>query len=175
MASAVAVRMAGQVVGAAVARMSLAAGTGVVATGTVEAGIMLALAGMAVAVTGTAATGMAAVAAGIMVVTAAAGELAPRLVSVLALDYSEERWLPLPIMVAMTTATITRRMPVLPHPRSGIGATPIRDIILRSPNARSRGDRLFSSVWAKPHRLGRKLIFPCLRVTTVIPNAVDSG
>ena len=91
MASAVAVRMAGQVVGAAMARMSLVAGTGVVATGTVEAGIMLALAGMAVAVTGTAATGMAAVAAGIMVVAAAAGELAPRLVSVLALDYSEER------------------------------------------------------------------------------------
>ena len=90
MASAVAVLMAGRVVGAAVARMSLAAGTGVVATGTVEAGIMLALAGMAVAVTGAAATGMAVVAAGTMVVTAAAGELAPRLASVLALDYSEE-------------------------------------------------------------------------------------
>jgi hypothetical protein len=49
---------------------------------------MLVLAGMAVAVTGMAVTGMAAVAAGIMVVTAAAGELAPRSVSVLALDYS---------------------------------------------------------------------------------------
>ena len=52
-------------------------GHGVGGGGTVETGIMLALAGMAVAVTGTAATGMAAVAAGIMVVTAAAGELAP--------------------------------------------------------------------------------------------------
>jgi hypothetical protein len=72
--------------------MSLAAaGTGVAATGTVEAGIMLVLAGMAVAVTGTAVTGMAGMVAGIMVVTAAAGELAPRLVSVLALDYSEGR------------------------------------------------------------------------------------
>jgi hypothetical protein len=70
MASAVAVLMAGRVVGAAVARMSLA--------------------GMAVAVTGAVATGMAVVAAGTMVVTAAAGELAPRLASVLALDYSEE-------------------------------------------------------------------------------------
>ena len=46
---------------------------------------------MAVAVTGTVVTGMAGVVAGIMVVTAAAGELAPRLVSVLALDYSEGR------------------------------------------------------------------------------------
>ena len=56
----------------------------------VRVGITLAQAGMAVAVTGTAVAGMAGVVAGIMVVTAAAGELAPRLVSVLALDYSEE-------------------------------------------------------------------------------------
>jgi hypothetical protein len=46
---------------------------------------------MAVAVTGTAVTGMVEAVAGIMVVTVVAGELAPRLVSVLALDYSEER------------------------------------------------------------------------------------
>ena len=57
----------------------------------VRVGITLALAGMAVAVTGTAVTGMVGVVAGIMVITAAAGELALRLVSVLALDYSEER------------------------------------------------------------------------------------
>jgi len=62
----------------------------------VRVGITLALAGMAVAVTGTAATGtavtgMVEAVAGIMVVTAVVGELAPRLVSVLALDYSEER------------------------------------------------------------------------------------
>jgi hypothetical protein len=53
-------------------------------------GTTLAVAGMVV-VTGTAVAGMVGVVAGIMVVTAAAGELAPRLVSVLALDYSEER------------------------------------------------------------------------------------
>ena len=64
MAAAVGARTAVGAVGPVVAPMSLAAGTGVAATGTVEAGIMLALAGMAVAV-----TGMAAV---------AAGELAPR-------------------------------------------------------------------------------------------------
>jgi len=69
--------------------------------------------------------------------------LAPRLVLVLALDYSEERWRPLPITVAMTTATITRRMPV--HLRFGIGAMPIRAITLRSPSARFPGDKLFSN------------------------------
>ena len=57
----------------------------------VRVGITLALAGMAVAVTGTVVTGTVGVVAGIMVITAAAGELALRLVSVLALDYSEER------------------------------------------------------------------------------------
>jgi hypothetical protein len=48
-------------------------------------------------------------------------------------------------MVAMTTATITRRLPVHPRLRFGIGATPIRAITLRYPNARFRGDKLFSS------------------------------
>ena len=46
----------------------------------------------AVAVTGTVVTGTVGVVAGIMVATVVVGELAPRLVSVLALDYSEERW-----------------------------------------------------------------------------------
>ena len=54
-------------------------------------GITLPLAGMVVAVTGTAVAGMVGVATGSMVVTAAAGKLAPRLVSVLASDYSQER------------------------------------------------------------------------------------
>jgi hypothetical protein len=74
----------------------LAAGTEETVTGAalagmalVRVGITLAQAGMAVAVTGTAVAGMAGVVAGIMVVTAAAGELAPRLVSASALDYSE--------------------------------------------------------------------------------------
>ena len=57
----------------------------------VRVGITLALAGMAVAVTGTVVTGTVGVVAGIMVATVVVGELAPRLVSVLALDYSEER------------------------------------------------------------------------------------
>jgi hypothetical protein len=64
---------------------------------------------------------------------------------VLALDYSGERWRPLPIMAAMITATITRRMPVHPHLRFGIGAMPTRAITPRYLNARFRGDRLFSS------------------------------
>jgi len=77
MAAAVGARTAVEAVGWVVARMSLAAaGTGVGATRTVEAGIMLVLAGMGV--TGTAVTGMARVVAGIMGVTAAVGELAPR-------------------------------------------------------------------------------------------------
>ena len=70
-----------------------------------------------------------------------------------ALDYSEERWRRLPIMVAMTMATITRRMAVPPRLRSGIGVTPTRDITLRSPNARLRGDRLFSSQVGKLARV----------------------
>ena len=48
-------------------------------------------------------------------------------------------------MAAMTTATITPRMPVPPHLRFGIGAMPIRAITLRYLNARFRGDKLFSS------------------------------
>jgi hypothetical protein len=44
----------------------------------VRVGITLALAGMAVAVTGTAEAGTVGVVTGIMVVTVAAGELAPR-------------------------------------------------------------------------------------------------
>ena len=111
----------------------------------VRVGITLALAGMAVAVTGTVVTGTVGVVAGIMVATVVVGELAPRLVSVLVLDYSGERWRPLPIMAAMITATITRRMPVQLHLRFGIGVMPIRAIILRYPNARFRGDKLFSS------------------------------
>jgi hypothetical protein len=111
----------------------------------VQAGITLALAGMGVAVTGT-------VVAGVMAVAVVAGELAPGLVSVLALDYSGARSRRHLIMAAMTTATITPRMPVHPHLRFGIGAMPIRAITLRYPNARFRGDRLFSNGWAKPRR-----------------------
>jgi hypothetical protein len=118
----------------------------------VRVGITLALAGMAVAVTGTVVTGTVGVVAGIMVATVVVGELAPRLVSVLALDYSGERWRPLPIMVAMTTATITPRMRV--RQRFGIGAMLIRVITLRYPNARFRGDRLFSSQVRNLARIG---------------------
>ena len=155
MAAAVADRMAVEVVGAALARMSLAAGTAVAVTGMVTAvavtgmvmaGIALALVGMAVEVTGTAAAGMVVVTAGITAVTVAVGELDPQSVSVLALDYSGERWRPLPITVAMITATITRRMPVHPHLRFGIGAMRIKTITLRSPNARFLGDKLFSNL-----------------------------
>jgi len=111
----------------------------------VRVGITLALAGMVVAVTGTAVTGTVGVVAGIMVATVVVGELAPRLVSVLALDYSEGRSRPLPIMVAMITATTTRRMQVHPYLRFGIGAMLIRVTTLRYPNARFPGDKLFSS------------------------------
>ena len=77
MEEAVGARTPAEAIGVVVAPMSLAAaGTGVAATGTVGAGIMLALAGMGV--TGTAVTGMAGVVGGIMVVTVAVGELAPR-------------------------------------------------------------------------------------------------
>jgi hypothetical protein len=120
--------------------------------GLVQVGITLARAGMAVAVTGTVVTGMAGVVTGIMVVVAAVGELAPRLVSVLALDYSGALSRRHPIMAAMTTATITPRMPV--HLRFGIGAMPIRAITLRYLNARFRGDRLFSSQARKLARIG---------------------
>ena len=73
------------------ADMAAVAGMAMLAAGMEEAVIRAALAGMVVAVTGTAVTGMLGVAAGIMATTVAAGELAPRLVSVLALDYSGER------------------------------------------------------------------------------------
>ena len=77
--------------------MAAVAGMAVLAAGMEEAVIRAALAGtalmrvgMAVAVTGTAVTGTVGVVAGIMVATVVVGELAPRLVLVLALDYSEE-------------------------------------------------------------------------------------
>jgi hypothetical protein len=137
------------------------AGMGVLAAGMEEAVIRAALAGMVLVrvgitpalevVTGTAVTGMVGVVAGITAVTVAVGELAPRLVLVLALDYSGERSQLLPIM-AMTTATIMRRMPVHPRQRFGIGATPIRATTLTYPNAQFRGSKFFSSAWAKPHR-----------------------
>jgi hypothetical protein len=75
----------------------------------------------------------------------AVGELAPQSVSVLALDYSGERSQLLLIM-AMTTAKITLRMPVHPRQRSGIGATPIRATTLTYPNARFGGSKLFSNL-----------------------------
>jgi hypothetical protein len=74
-----AARMEEAVIRAALAGMAL-----------VRVGITLALAGMVMAVTGRAVTGTVGVAAGIMVVTVVVGESAPELVSVLALDYSEE-------------------------------------------------------------------------------------
>jgi len=57
-------------------------------------------------------------------------------------------------MLGMTTGTITRRMPVHLHLRFGIGATPIRATTLRYPNARFRGDRLFSSQVGNLARIG---------------------
>src|SRR5215469_16762299 len=123
----------------------------VLTTGTVGAGVMLVLVGMAAAVIGTAVVGMVGVAAGIMVVTVAAGQLAPRSVSVSALAYSEERSQPLLTTVAM----ITRHMPGHPHPPFGIGAMPIRATTLRYPNAPFRGDRLFSNQVGKLARLRR--------------------
>ncbi len=44
----------------------------------------------------------------------------------------------------MTTTMVTPPMSVHPLPRFGIGAIPIRGITLPYPNARSRGDKLFS-------------------------------
>jgi hypothetical protein len=111
--------------------------------------ITLAVAGMGAVVTGTVVTGTAA--AGITVVTVAAGELAPRLASVLALDCSGERSQRLLITAATTTATITSRMPVHPHLRFGIGAMPTRATTLTYPNARFRGGKLFSNAWANLH------------------------
>jgi hypothetical protein len=62
---------------------------------------------------------------------------------VLALDYLGARSRRHPIMAAMTTATITPRMRV--RQQFGIGAMSIRAITLQYPNARFRGDRLFSN------------------------------
>jgi len=119
------------------------AGKPVVAAGMAEVVIGMVVAGMALVRAGTAAaTGT--VVAGITVVTVAVGELAPRLVWVLALEYSEEHLRPPPIMVAMTTATITRLIPIHPHLRFGIGAMPIRAIILRYRSVLFRGGKLFS-------------------------------
>lgn len=120
-----------------------AIGAALAGTAVVRVGITLALAGMGVVVPGTAVTGMVA-ATGIMAVTAAVGELAPRLVWVLALDCSGERSRPLPIMVATTIAMTTRLIPVHPHLRFGIGAMPTRGIILRYRNVLFRGGKLFS-------------------------------
>ena len=63
-------------------------------------------------------------------------------------------------MVAMTTATITRRMPVHPRLRFGIGAMPIRAITLRYLNARFRGDKLFSNLrnQVSPVSAGREAV-----------------
>ena len=63
----------------------------------------------------------------------------------LALDYSGGRSRRHPIMAAMTTATITPRMPVHPHLRFGIGVIRTRATIPPYLNARFRGDKLFSS------------------------------
>ena len=129
-----------------------AAGVAVLPGGTEEAVIRAALVGMALvllgttlAVAGTAAVVIGTAVTGITVVTVAAGESAPRLVSVLALDYSGARSRRHPIMAATTTATITPRMPVHPHLRFGIGAMLIRAITPRYLSARFRGDKLFSS------------------------------
>jgi len=119
--------------------------TGTVASGRtalVRSGIALALAGMA-AVIGTAA-GIAEV-GNIMIVTVAGGELVPREVSVLALDYSGERSQRLPITSATTIATITPLMPVRLDLRFGIGAISIRATTLRYSNARFPGEKLFSN------------------------------
>ena len=133
------------------------AGTPVLPGGTEEAVIRAALVGMALvllgttlAVAGTAAVVIGTAVTGITVVTVAAGESAPRLVSVLALDYSGARSRRHPIMAAMTTATTTPRMPVHRHLRFGIGAIPTRAITPRYQNARFRGDKLFSSPSKKP-------------------------
>jgi hypothetical protein len=129
---------------------SAVGGTALATACTAEVLIGTAVAGTGVVVTGTVVTGTAA--AGITVVTVAAGELAPRLASVLALDCSGEHWQRLLITAATTMGTITPRMPVHPHLRFGIGAMPIRAITLRCRNARFRGGKLFSSAWAKPDR-----------------------
>src|SRR5215831_18016269 len=82
-----AVGMAAALIGTAEAGIALlVGGMGVVVTGTVVTGTVV----TGTVVTGTAVAGMAGVVAGITVVAVAVGELAPRSVSVLALDSSEE-------------------------------------------------------------------------------------
>jgi hypothetical protein len=115
----------------------------VVAAGMAEVVIGTAVAGMALVQAGTAAATGTEV-AGITVVTAAVGELAPRSVSVLALDCLGERWQRLLITAATTMGTITRLIPVHPHLRFGIGAMPTRAIILRYRNVLFRGSKLLS-------------------------------
>jgi hypothetical protein len=74
---------------------------------------------------------------------------------VLALDYSEERSQQLPTPVNMIMAMVTPLMLTHPHPRFGIGAIPIRGITLRYPNARFRGNNLFSDECALEERIAR--------------------
>src|SRR5215469_4000954 len=112
----------------------------VVVAGVAEVVIGTAVVGMALVRAGTAAAATGTGVAGITVVTVAVGELAPRLVWVLALEYSGERSRPLPITVATTIAMITL-IPVHPHQRFGIGAMPIRATTPRYPNAPFRGDQ----------------------------------
>ena len=96
------------------------AGTAVRLTGMAVAGrTVLVRSGIALAVAGMAEVG------NIMIITVAGGELVPREVSVLALDYSGERSQRLPITAATTIATITPLMPVGLDRRFGIGAIPI--------------------------------------------------
>jgi hypothetical protein len=120
------------------------AGKPVVAAGMAEVVIGTAVAGMALVWAGTVAAATGTGVAGITVVTVAVGELAPQSVSVLALDYSGERSQLL--LMAITTATITPRMPVHPRQPFGIGATPTRDTTLTYPNARFPGSKLFSNL-----------------------------
>ena len=56
--------------------------------------------------------------------------------------------------MAMTMAMTTALTLVHPHLRFGIGAMIIRAITLRYPNARFRGDKLFSSQVGNLARIG---------------------
>jgi len=63
---------------------------------------------------------------------------------VLALDCSGAYQQRLPITVAMTMAMVTRPIPGHLRLPYGIGAIPIKGFTLRYPNARFRGNKLFS-------------------------------
>ena len=78
-------------------------------------------------------------------------------------------------MLAMITATITRRMPVHPRQRFGIGAMPIKAITLRSPSARFPGDKLFSNSRKTPARFtrGRQAIIQPSDLTRWAPAIED--